>query len=137
MWTCSSCDRIFKSENQYHICIKKDIGNLFINKSDEIVLLFDDLVTKLDKWQPNVYSACVNTIVFTNAKTWLVVKPMKTALDLKIYSNEFIDSDRIKTRSKYPNKIAYHFRISNETDLDQELLELLKIGYDFANKSKT
>ncbi len=134
MWTCNNCKRVFKSANQYHICVEKDIGSLFLDKSDEIVLLFDALVTKLERWQPNVYSACVNTIVFTNTKTWLVVKPMKTALDLKIYSNDHIDSELIKTRSKYPNKMAYHIRIKSEDEIDDNLLELLRIGYDYANK---
>ncbi|WP_245792693.1 TolC family protein [Flavobacterium fryxellicola] len=95
-----------------------------MDKPDELVLLFDTLITTLKKWQPNVYNAFVYTIVFTNAKTWLVVKPMKTALDLKIYNDTFIDSERIKAQSKYANKIVYHFRISSEKDADQETSSL-------------
>ena len=136
MWTCENCDRIFTSSNQYHICIKKDIGNLFVDKPDELVLLFDTLITTLKKWQPNVYNAFVNTIVFKNAKTWLVVKPMKTALDLKIYSDTFIDSERIKAQSKYANKIVYHLSISSEKDADQKTSSLDDINLVKSNLIK-
>lgn len=55
---------------------------------------------------------------------------MNTALDLKIYSDDHTDNDLIKNRSKYPNKMAYHFRIKSDDEIEGNLLELLIIGYD-------
>jgi len=132
MWTCTKCNRVFKSKNQYHICVIKDVGELFIGKPDEMVLAWDSLTQMVMEWQPNVYSASTKSIVYTSKKAWLIIKPMKSMLDIKFYYDDKIESNMIARHAKFGNKIAHHIRIKEESEVTQELLELLKQGYDYS-----
>ncbi|MEO1050531.1 MAG: DUF5655 domain-containing protein [Bacteroidota bacterium] len=116
------------------MCTTKDIGELFIDKSDELVLAFDRIMTEVMVWQPNDLGASKHSVVFTNRKAWLIIKPMKNTLDVKFYHDEQIDSGLIKRYTKYPNKHAHHVRVGSEFEVTSELLELLKMGYDYAMK---
>ena len=132
MWTCPKCHRKFKSTNQHHVCTTKDIGELFIDKSDELVLAFDRVMTEVMDWEPNHMGPAKNSIVFTNRKAWLIIKPMKNVLDLKFYHREKIESDLVIRCSKYPNKFAHHLRVTSEHEITSELLDLLHRGYLYA-----
>ena len=136
MWSCPVCERKFKSNNQHHICTTKDIGELFLDKSDELVLAFDRIMTVVMDWQPSFMGPSVNTIVFTNNKAWLIIKPMKKELDIKFYHHERLESSWIKKCSKNTWRYAYHLRVSNEEEMDKEFFELLRMGYDHAMLSK-
>lgn len=132
MWQCTKCKRIFEKTNQSHICVVKDVGELFIDKPDEMVLAWDAITQQVMTWQPNVYSASTKSIVYTSKKAWLIIKPMKYELDVKFYHHDKLISERIKKHQKYPNKYAHHLRIANEYQVDQEFIELLKKGYKFS-----
>lgn len=132
MWTCPRCNRKFKSTNQSHVCTTKDIGELFIDKPDELVLAFDRIMTTVMRWEPNYMGPSKNAVVFTNKKAWLIVKPMKNVLDLKFYYHEKIESDLVNRYSKYANKFAHHLRIASENEVTPALLDLLNIGYSYA-----
>lgn len=40
--------------------------------------------------------------------------------------------ERIKKHQQYPNKYAHHLRLQDEYQVDQEVIDLLKIGYDYS-----
>lgn len=132
MWQCDKCNRIFEKSNQSHICVVKDVGELFLDKPDEMVLAWDTLTQKVMEWQPNVYSASTKSIVYTSKKAWLIIKPMKNELDVKFYHDQKIVSYRIRKHQAYPNKYAHHIRIQYEHQVDQELMELLRKGYKYS-----
>ena len=134
MWKCSKCNRDFKTQNQSHSCVKKDIGEFFIGKPDELVLAFDQIMTQVLTWQPNSFGASINTIVFTNTKAWLIVKAMKTELDLKFYYDEQLESLYIKKVTIFNKKYAHHIRINHESQITDELISLLKKGYEYAHQ---
>ena len=135
MWTCPTCNRQFKITNQSHMCVVKDIGELFLGKPDYLVLSFDRLVSAVGNWEPQSFGPSVNTIVFTNKKAWLIVRPMSKELDLKFYSNEIIESGLIKKTQAYGELIAYHIRIKEEHEVTSELINLLRKGFDYALNS--
>ncbi|MEX1190193.1 MAG: DUF5655 domain-containing protein [Bacteroidia bacterium] len=114
------------------MCVVKDIGELFLEKPDHLVLAFDTLVSAVGEWQPQSYGASVNTIVFTNKRAWLIVRPMKQELDLKFYSKEILESDLIKKTQNYRDIIAYHIRIKEEDEVTSQLIGLLRKGFDYA-----
>lgn len=114
------------------MCTTKDVGELFINKSDELVLAFDKIMTLVMSWKPNDMGASIHSVVFTNKKAWLIIKPMKSTLDVKFYYQERIDSQVIKKYTAYPNKLAHHIRIASEDEVTREVVELLRNGYDYA-----
>ncbi len=132
MWTCPSCERLFKTQNQSHSCVEQDLGILFENRSDNLVIAFDSLMTSVLNWEPNSIGASKNTIVFTNKKAWLIVRPMTKELDVKFYYDESLDGDVFKKITFYGGKYAHHIRIKDELEITSEVLDFLKIGFDFA-----
>ena len=134
MWTCPKCNRNFKNTNQFHMCVEKDIGELFLDKPDELVLAYDAILQATESWTPNTQGASVHAIIFTSKKAWLIVKPMKSELDVKFYYSEPIASDLVKKTSKMGKKYGHHMRISEAWQVTSEMIELLRIGYKFSLK---
>ncbi len=133
-WNCPKCKRPFKVINQSHACTQKDMGELFLGKSDALVLAFDTLLQLTKNWQPNFVGTATHSIVFTNKKAWLIVKPMKAVLDIKFYFDEEILSDRIHKINNYFGKYAHHIRIQDAEELDQNFFDLIRNGYKFSLK---
>ncbi|MEM1320346.1 MAG: DUF5655 domain-containing protein [Bacteroidota bacterium] len=132
MWTCPRCERRFKTRNQSHMCVTKTLDELFENKPDHLLLAFDRLLTSVIDWEMNTVGASVNTVIFTNKKAWLIVRPMSKELDLKFYYHEPIESDRFKKITHYNKKYAHHIRVREEEEITSEVLELLRMGFDYA-----
>ncbi len=134
MWQCPTCERLFKNTNQVHMCTRKDIGELFLDKPDELVLAYDDIIQHIKHWKPFSQGASVHSIIVTSKKAWLILKPMKKELDVKFYTDQPIASDRVKKITEYRNKFAHHIRISHPLQVDQEVFNLLKEGFDYSIK---
>ena len=132
MWTCPRCERKFKTTNQSHSCEKKDIGELFLGKPDELVLAFDTIMTQVMEWQPNSVGAAKYAVVFTNKKAWLIIKPMTKELDVKFYYSERLESDALKKVAPFGKKFAHHIRVRSEFEVDDEVMRLLRMGFDYA-----
>ena len=132
MWQCPRCERMFKTKNQSHSCVQQDMGVLFENRPDNLVIAFDTLMTAVLNWEPNSVGTSKNAIVFTNKKAWLIIKPMTKELDIKFYSDESLDGDLFKKITFYGGKYAHHIRIRDEVEVTEGLLHYLKIGFDFA-----
>ncbi len=107
------------------------MDRLFENKPDYLVLAFDTLMTEIMSWEPNTVGTSVNTIIFANKRTWLIIRPMTKELDVKFYASESIDNERFKKIQDYNGKFAHHLRVREEEEIDEEFLALLKIGYDY------
>lgn len=134
MWTCQKCNRKFKVNNQSHMCTSTTIDDLFLNKPQEVILAFDDIITIITEWQPNYIGTSTKSIVCTNKKAWLIIKPMSKALDLKFYLDQELNSNVFHKVHFMMNKFAHHIRISSSEEITAEMIDYLKIGYDFANK---
>ncbi len=132
MWKCLRCKRNFKITNQSHTCVVKDIGELFIGKPDELVLAFDAILRNVEDWEPNTYGASKNAVVFTSKKAWLIIKPMKTELDVKFYSDLELESNQFHKVGTWGRKFAYHLRIRHEDQVDEEFIQLIGDGYRYS-----
>lgn len=132
MWTCPKCERVFKTINQSHSCVAQDLGLLFLDKPDNLVLAFDGIMSAVLQWEPNAMGASKNAIVFTNKKAWLILRPMAKELDLKFYYDEVIPHPLVKKTAEYKGKFAHHLRIKEEIEITPELLALLRKGFEFA-----
>ncbi len=134
MWQCPICERLFKTPNQSHSCVEQDLGVFFENKPDNLVIAFDSLMTSVLNWEPNSVGVSKNAIIFTNKKAWLIVRPMTKELDVKFYYDESLDGDIFKKITFWGGKYAHHIRIRDEVEITSEVLDFLKIGFDFALK---
>lgn len=135
MWTCPNCERVFKSVNQSHYCGEVTLDDIFAKSPDHLLLAFDAILQQVMMWEPCTVGAARKSVVFANTTAWLIVKPMAKQLDVKFYTDSPIDHARVKRIAEYRGKFAHHLRIAHEDEVNTEVLELLKEGYDFAMRS--
>lgn len=131
MWMCPKCNRNFKSVNQSHMCSSNTIDDIFKDSPDHIVHAFDQVLINVIDWEPCSVGASTKSIVFTKEKAWLIAKPLTKELDLKFYYSEKIEHSLIKKTTVYKDIHAHHIRISGESEVTEELITLLRKGYDF------
>lgn len=114
------------------MCSDRTIDDIFAGKPDNLLLAFDALLTAVMPWEPQTVGAAVHAIVFTNRNAWLVVKPMSKVLDLKFYYDKPLQSPYLhKVGPMYGKKYPHHIRIASEEDLNDDIVDLLRRGFDF------
>ncbi|NJL77499.1 MAG: hypothetical protein HC892_23115 [Saprospiraceae bacterium] len=132
MQTCPKCERELRKPNQWHYCLKVNIGDLFKNKEEELEFIFDRLLAEVVDWDDVAVSATKNCILFVHNITFLVIKPMKKQLDIKFGSeNEQTQFPIIKSaiwNSKYEN----HIRVSNLDELTTDIYSFIKKSYQIS-----
>ena len=132
MWSCPVCKRKFNKEDQRHTCSTKDVGELFINRSDELILLYDALASVIGNWDNVEIRAATHSVVFSVGRAFLVLKPMKDQLDLKIYLNEEMESELFFKVNKYYGRFQCQIRLQNEWQMTDEFLDLVGLSYNEA-----
>lgn len=133
-WKCPECNRTLKNANQWHCCVNQDIANLFENKHGDLVYLFDKILSFVYDFEDIEISATKNCIVFFKSQTFLVVKPMKTVLNIKFYLQEPFNGYPVYKTARYGKQYEHHVRISNMEEVDDALFKLIKQSYDLFNK---
>ena len=129
MWTCPKCERELKNPNQWHNCVKVSIDSLFEGKADELVFVFDKLLSEIVDWENVAVSATQNCIVFVHNQTFLIIRPMKKELDLKFYSATQQEEEPILKSIFYSGKFENHIRVSKLEDLTQTVYSFIKQSY--------
>jgi hypothetical protein len=85
-WTCPKCERELPWPDFRHYCKRVSLDSLFEGRSEELILVFDKLLSEVADWPKVLISATPNCIVFYRRTGFLVIRPMKKWLDLKFYS---------------------------------------------------
>ena len=134
MWTCSKCERRFKHDNQSHYCTTKSIDDLFEGKPENLILAFDKILVDVFEFGDISIGASVNTVIFTNKKAFLILRPMSKVLDLKFYYHEPLKSAKFHKVVEYGKKFYHHIRVKDEFEVDDEVIQLLKKGYNHGLK---
>ena len=130
MWTCPKCERELKNPNQWHNCVKVSIDSLFEGKSEELVWVFDKLISEIIDWENVAVSATQNCIVFVHNQTFLVIRPMKKQLDLKFYSEKEQYEFPIIKSVFYSGKFENHIRVSMLSELTPAIFKHIKQSYN-------
>ena len=128
-WICPKCERELRNPNQWHNCVKVNIGDLFKNRATELEFVFDRLLAEILEWENIAVSATQNCIVFVHNQTFLIVRPMKTQLDLKFYSDSEQNEFPIIKSIAYSGRFQHHIRISTLDDLTKEVYSFIKKSY--------
>lgn len=127
---CPKCNRAVRSVNSFHYCKQVALDDLFVNKSDEVLLVFDRLLEQVSSLDDVEISGTKNCVVFVRNKTFLVTKPMTKWLEIKFYSEKFIfDDEDIYKCELWGSKYAVIIRIKNEEELKQKHFEYFKNSY--------
>jgi len=129
MWTCPKCERELKNPNQWHNCVKVSIDSLFEGKSDELILIFDKLLSEIVDWNNVAVSATKNCVVFVHNQTFLIIRPMKKELDLKFYSETQLEEEPIVKSIFYSGKYENHIRVSSIEQLTSNVYQYIKQSY--------
>ncbi len=129
MLTCPKCERELKNPNQWHNCVKVSIDSLFEEKAEELVFVFDKLLSEIVDWENVAVSATQNCIVFVHNQTFLIIRPMKKELDLKFYSATQQEEEPILKSIFYSGKFENHIRVSKLEDLTQTVYTYIKQSY--------
>jgi hypothetical protein len=129
MWTCPKCERELKNPNQWHNCVKVSIDSLFEGKAEELIFVFDKLLSEIVDWENVAVSATQNCIVFVHNQTFLIIKPMKKQLDLKFYSKMEMEEAPIIKSIFYSGKFENHIRISSLEELTPSVFTYIRQSY--------
>jgi hypothetical protein len=129
-WICPKCERELKNEKQTHYCAKVNLDTLFEGKSAELVLAFDKLLLLVADWDDVAISTTPNCVVFVHRQTFLVVKPMKVALDIKFYSASPPTGLIPYKNYIYSGRNANHFRLSKLEDLTPIMIRYIRESYE-------
>ncbi len=126
---CPSCKRVLRSVSAYHYCQEVAIDDLFLTKSDDILLSFDKLVQHVAPWEDVEISATKNCIVFVRNKTFLVAKPMTKCLEVKFYSPQLIEDENFYKCQLWNKKYEGIIRVQNERELTPVFFNYFKESY--------
>lgn len=120
-----------------HICGERTIDEIFERANEEVVLAFDDLLLATAAWEPNLVTPARKAIMFTNKRTWAVVRPLKTQLDISFFTPE-PKTDRFIHKSAPDNmggkKFRHQIRLSGPGQLTDGMLVALREGWTWANR---
>jgi hypothetical protein len=129
-WVCPKCERELKSETQTHYCAKVNLDSLFEGKSAELVLAFDKLLLLVSDWDDVAISTTPNCVVFVHHQTFLVIRPMKTSLDIKFYSASPPTGLILYKSYIYSGRYANHLRVSKLEDLVPMMIRYIRESYE-------
>lgn len=129
-WRCPKCERVLRNQNAVHSCIKKDLDALFKNKNEKLLLLFEKILAGIYDWENVHISATEKCIVCLSHQTFLVIKPMKTQLNIKFYLDYENDEFPIYKVSKYGRNFEHHIRVSEFEDVNNQLMSFIRASYN-------
>ncbi len=119
-----------RNVNSWHYCQKVSLEALFEDKSKTVSDLFDGLLMDIIDWENVSFSATKNCIVFVHKKTFLVVKPMQKALNVKFYLSHFSETPPIFKCVEWSGKFETQIRLTDLEDLTPSLFSLLRASYN-------
>lgn len=129
---CPNCKRKLRNINAWHYCKEVAIDDLFLHKSDEIVLAFDRILQEISEWKDVEISATKNCIVFVRNKTFLVLKPMTKYLEAKFYSEQIFDDETLYKCEKWNSKYQGVMRFANENQISSAFFRYCKDSYQIS-----
>jgi hypothetical protein len=128
--TCPKCGRPLSSLRQWHYCERVDIDTLFERKEDVVLHLFDRLIEVVGQWPGVAFSGTKACVVFVTEKTFLVVRPMKRALDMHFALREAHEGEPVYKCQKYGGRWVHYIRLREESDLTRDVLKLIRQAYE-------
>jgi hypothetical protein len=126
---CPKCNRSLRNINAFHYCKEVDIDELFVNKSDDILMAFDKLLEHTQFGEDVAMSATKNCVVFVRNKTFLVVKPMTKWLEVKFYSIEMIEDEDLYKCHVWGGKYEGICRVSNAQGFKSKFFQYFRNSY--------
>lgn len=128
-WTCPKCDRTLSRPNAWHQCMRKPLKDVFVRKEPHVYQLFLGLQKKISKWKNVKASATENCVVYVAESSFLIVRPMKAALELKFFLYENLEEFPVYKTEPWGKRIVHYIRLFDQGDLDEVVWKLLRLAY--------
>lgn len=128
-WTCLKCNRKLSRPNAWHQCIQKPLEEMFANREPSFYTLFTQVHQQLVKWKAVQASATQNCVVYVARRTFLVIRPMKSALDIKFYLDVLVDEFPVYKTESRGKRIGHYLRLFETNDIDSAVWILIKRSY--------
>lgn len=125
-WTCPKRTRTISRPNAWHQCVNRPLEAVFKNKQPIVSVLFKLVNQPMKKRKGVQASATQNCIVYVAETTFLIVRPMKSALDLKFYLSQPTEEFPVYKVEAWGGRFVHGIRLFEESDVDSAVLKLLK-----------
>ena len=129
---CPKCNRQLKNVNAWHYCAEVSMDDLFAEKPDDVLLVFDELFQRVSTWDNVAISPTKNCVVFVKNKTFLVVKPMTKCLEVKFYATAPIEDEQIHKCTLWNSKYESIIRLQNSQQLNPKIFNYIKESYQIS-----
>lgn len=129
---CPVCKRTLRNVNAWNYCKEVSIDELFINKSDDILLAFDKILEHIAPWADVEISATKNCVVFMRNKTFLVIKPLTKWLEVKFYTPQLMEDEDLYKCVLWNNKYQGIIRVQHESELKPKFFNYFLESYQIS-----
>lgn len=120
MWTCPSCGRSFRNNNQYHSCAVFSVEKHLWNRPAGVVALYYLLEEMVRDLGGVTVDAMKSTILFRGETAFLSVAVRKKRLDVSLMLTKRITaSNLIDVVEISPGRFVHKLRITHPDDLDE------------------
>jgi hypothetical protein len=130
LWECPRCGRRFANTNQSHACAPLDLDRHFSGKPPAIRALFDRFHAHVLSVGPVLVLPEKTRIAFQVRMSFAQVTPRKNWLAGHLVLSRRRPGKHIRRiEAMSPRCYVHHFRIDGESDLDGELMSLIREAY--------
>jgi Domain of unknown function (DUF5655) len=136
-WKCSVCGKEFAKNNQSHMCVQKNVEDLFLRSEAGIFEAYNSLIQKLSKRLQFTITTSSKSITLyaPNHKAFYVMKPGKTFLDSFFILDEKLEDFPVyKVAQPSKTKFAHFIRFYAASDVDKIVLSLIEQSYRLIGK---
>jgi hypothetical protein len=102
---------------------------LFERKEPFLYPLFQKLQKEIKRWKGVEWSATENCVVYIAQTTFLIIKPMKSCLELKFSLAQARDAFPVYKAEAWGKRVWHRVRLYEADDLDEAVWSLLKQSY--------
>jgi hypothetical protein len=130
LWQCPDCERRFANRNQLHFCGRYDLETHFEGKPAEIRILFDAVVSMIQRCGPVILLPEKTRIAFQTRMSFAQVTPRTKWLDGHVVLARRLEHPRFRGIDTIsPRNHVHHFRLTSLSDVDQEFEIWMKEAY--------
>lgn len=131
-WTCPECGARFFQKNLPHSCVRISESEFLSGKSERAVELYRYFLNEYEKIGPITLHIVKTRIAFMVLVRFSGVSKFgKDYIEGTFWLKEKIKSPKFHRIETLPNDNYIHsFRISNESDIDNEFRKYMRMAYD-------
>jgi hypothetical protein len=127
MWKCPECERVFKTKNQSHSCVKMELDDLFLDKPQCIRQMYEKILSECSKFCKLTTDTTRSCIYFVDVERFLVVKPQKMGIILEFVLNRKYDVfPVIKIYDLGKGRYAHRLKLDDPREINAQVIHWIE-----------